>query len=404
MSAVAEAPMVGTFDDRLARRNAIVLAVTQALAGGNNIVIHATTAIIGAMIAPDRGLATLPISVYVVGLWLGTMPVGMLARRYGRRTAFQVGTLFGVACGLINCLSVLEGSFLLFNLGAFCGGFYAAGHQAYRFAAADTASDAFRPKAIAWVLVGGIAAGILGPQVVIFTKDLWPPYLFAATFIAQSVFAVLAACVLMLVNIPKPPRTAGRDGRPMREILRQPRFVVAIACGVASYAVMNMMMTSAPLAMVECHHSVTDATLGIQWHVMAMYVPSFITGGLIARFGVERIVGVGLALLLLSAITGMSGTTLWHFYTSLILLGVGWNFGFIGATSMVTECHRSTERTRVQAFNDFVIFGTMAVGSFASGKMLALFGWAFVNQVVVPVVLVVAIILVWHVRTRRRAA
>jgi MFS family permease len=403
MSVVAEAPMVGGHDDRLARRNAIVLAVTQALAGGNNIVIHATTAIIGAMLAPDRGLATLPISVYVVGLWLGTLPVGMLARRFGRRAAFQIGTVFGVACGLINCLAVLEGSFLLFNLGAFCGGFYAAGHMAYRFAAADTASEEFRPKAISWVLVGGILAGVVGPQVVIFTKDLWPPYLFAATFIAQSLLALLAAGVLMLVNIPRPPRTANGDGRSLAEILRQPRFVVAVACGVASYAVMNMVMTAAPLAMVQCNHSVTDATLGIQWHVIAMFAPSFITGNLITRFGVERIVGVGLGLLILSAGIGMAGLTLWHFYTALILLGVGWNFGFIGATSMVTQCHRPAERTRVQAFNDFLVFGTMAVGSFASGKMLALFGWAFVNQVTVPVVLVVAVILVWHVAARRRA-
>jgi MFS family permease len=404
MSVVAEAPMVGAHDDQLARRNAIVLAVTQALAGGNNIVIHATTAIIGAMLAPDRGLATLPISVYVVGLWLGTMPVGMLARRYGRRAAFQIGTVFGVACGLINCVAVLEASFLLFNLGAFCGGFYAAGHMAYRFAAADTASDAFRPKAISWVLVGGIAAGIVGPQLVIFTKDLWPPYLFAATFVAQSVLALLAAGVLMLVNIPKPQATAEGNGRPLGQILRQPRFVVAVACGVASYAVMNMVMTAAPLAMVQCNHSVTDATLGIQWHVIAMFAPSFVTGHLIARFGVERIVGVGLALLIVSAAIGIAGTTLWHFNGALILLGVGWNFGFIGATNMVTECHRPGERTRVQAFNDFLVFGTMAVGSFASGKMLALFGWAFVNEVTVPVVLAAGAILLWHVFARRRTA
>jgi len=252
--------------------------------------------------------------------------------------------------------------------------------------------------------VGGVLAGVVGPQVVIFTKDLWQPYLFAATFIAQSVLALLAAGVLLLVKIPKPQPTLEGRGRPLREILRQPRFLVAVACGVASYAVMNMVMTAAPLAMVECNHSVTDATLGIQWHVIAMFLPSFITGGLITRFGVERVVGVGLALLIFSAAVSMSGITLGHFYTGLILLGVGWNFAFIGATNMVTECHRPAERTRVQAFNDFLVFGTMAAGSFASGKLLAAYGWTFVNEVTFPMVLVVAVILIWHVIARRRTA
>lgn len=388
-------------DDGLARRNAIVLAVTQALAGANNTVIIATGGIVGAMLAPERSLATLPVTAYVLGLWFGTLPMGWLARHYGRRTAFQIGTAFGVVTGLVCCVAVLQGSFWLFNAGAFASGLYAAAHQGYRFAAADTASDAFKPKAISWVLLGGVAAGIFGPQLVIATKDLWQPYLFAATYLFQAGLAIVAAAVLGLVKIPKLPAAApGAEGRPLAEIVRQPRFIVAVACGIASYAMMNMVMTAAPLAMVECNHSVTDATLGLQWHVIAMFLPSFYTGHLIARFGVEKVTAAGLFLILVSAAVSMAGITLWHFWIGLILLGVGWNFGFIGATTMVTHCHRPQERHRVQSFNDFLIFGSMAVGSFMSGKLLATAGWAVINQVVFPFVLVAGALLVWQVLRR----
>ena len=202
--------------DRLARKNALVLAVAQALAGGNNTVLMATGGIVGSMIAPDKGLATLPISIYVLGLWMGALPVGWLARRYGRRAAFQLGTLCGIGTGLICFTAVLHGSFVLFNVGAFVSGLYAAAHMAYRFAAADTASEAFRPKAISWVLIGGIFAGIIGPQVVILTKDQMLPYLFAATYLAQSLLAVVAGVVLMFLDIPVPPRRPVEgEGRPL---------------------------------------------------------------------------------------------------------------------------------------------------------------------------------------------
>ncbi len=402
---VAAGPADFVPDDRLAKRNAVVLAVTQALAGANNTVMLATGAIVGSMLAPDKVYATVPITVYVIGMWLGTLPVGKLARHYGRRTAFQVGTAFGVASGLLGYFAVMQASFVLFNMGAFCCGLYAAAHQAYRFAAADTASESFRPRAISWVMVGGVFAAILGPQLVIATKEIWPPYLFAASFLAQAAVAAVASLVLTLVRIPKPPRIqAGGEGRPLSEILRQPRFVVAVICGVASYAMMNMVMTSAPLAMVQCNHSVTDAALGLQWHVLGMYAPSFFTGSLIARFGIERVIGAGFLLLLASAGISMAGITLWHFWLGLILLGVGWNFGFIGATAMVTQCHRPEERTRVQSFNDFLVFGSMAIGSFASGNLLAVYGWIVVNGVVFPVVAIAAALLVWLTLRGRQPA
>ena len=295
MSAIAETAFDVPADDRLARRNAAVLAVGQALSGANNAVIASTGGILGVMLAPDKGLATLPISVMVVGMWLGTMPVGALARHLGRRSALQIACTLGVLSGLISCVAVLQGSFWLFLVGTFCAGLYAAGHQSYRFAACDTASPAFRPSAVSWVLAGGVVAGVLGPQLVIVTKDQWPPYLFAATYLAQAAVALVAAGVLALVRIPRPlAPSAANAGRPLSEIARMPRFIVAVACGVASFTMMNLIMTSAPVAMVGCGHSVTDATLGIQWHVVAMYAPSFVTGTVIMRFGLERVIFAGL--------------------------------------------------------------------------------------------------------------
>ena len=406
MSALAQPAVDVAAGDHLARRNALVLAVTQALAGGNSTVLVATAGIVGTTLAPDKGLATLPISIFVLGMWMGTLPIGALARRLGRRNALQIGTVCGVLTGLICCLAVLQGSFLLFNVGAVFSGLYASAHQSYRFAAADTASEAFRPKAISWVLLGGVVAGVVGAQLVIATQDLWPPYLFAATYIGQAALALISAGVLMFMNTPKPPaRSAAGDGRPLGEIAKQPRFVVAVACGVATYSMMNLVMTSAPLAMVMCNHSVTDATLGLQWHVLGMYAPSFATGALISRFGLERITGAGLALIIVSAAIGIAGISLWHFWIALAVLGVGWNFAFIGATAMVTHCHRPNERNKVQAFNDFLVFGSMAIGSFSSGALLVSFGWSMVNGVVFPVVLAATALLVWGaLRGRRQVA
>ncbi len=236
-------------DDRLAARNALVLAAAQALAGGNITVIVATAGISGFMLAPDPALATLPISVMVVGMWAGTLPVGMMAKAFGRCFALQVGSAFGALAGIISCAAMLSGSFFLLLVGTLCGGLYAAAHQSYRFAAADTASIHFRAKAVAWVLAGGVFAAVLGPQLVILTKDIWPAYLFAATFLAQSACAIVAAAVLAFLKLPRPAVAHSlAEGRPLTEIIRKPRFVVAVACGVASYVMMNLMMTAAPLA------------------------------------------------------------------------------------------------------------------------------------------------------------
>src|SRR5208282_2591126 len=226
---------------------------------------------------------------------------------------------------------------------------------------------------------------------------------FAGTFLAQSACAIIAAAVLMLLRLPPVPAAVRSfaDGRPLMEIAREPRFIVAVACGVASFGAMNLMMTAAPLAMVMCHHSVGEAALGIQWHVIGMYAPSFFTGALIARFGLRAVVATGLLLIAAAATIGVLGIALWNFWAALALLGIGWNFAFVGATTLVTECHGPRERNKVQAFNDFLIFGSMAIGSFSSGALLASYGWTAVNEVVFPVVVVAGLLLAWGTLGRR---
>ena len=384
-----------------------MLAVAQGLAGGNNIVIVSTAGIIAGVFAGDKGLATVPASTLIAGMWVGTLPVGYLAKRYGRRTAYMVGAGFGALAGLILALAAYLGSFALLCVGAGCGGLYAAAHQSYRFAAADTASDAFKPRAISWVLAGGMFAGLFGSQLVIATKDIWPQYLFAASYLAQAAVAIVAAAVLWLLRAPPPVATHGLagvpvgEGRPLTVLFRQPRLIVAVLCGVASYSMMNLIMTSAPIAMIDCNHSITDATLGLQWHVMAMYGPSFFTGALMTRFGIDRVVWAGLAIMAAAMAVAITGITVWHFWGALALLGIGWNFAFIGATAMVTQCHRPNERNKVQAVNDFLVFGAMAIGSFSSGQILANYGWTAVNEVGLPIIVTAGGLLAWVTLARR---
>jgi MFS family permease len=360
---------------RQERHNVLRLAIAQALAGANSVVVYATGAIVGDMLAPAKSLATLPVSVFVVGMALSTLPAGAMAQRHGRRAVFMLGTGSGTLAGILSTIAVLYASFWLFCAATLLGGIYAAVVLSFRFAAADCAPPERRPRALSAVMAGGVFAGVIGPQLVTYTMDLWPPYLFAATFIAQAAVAALSAMILMGVQLPKPNAIEDSGGRPLGIIARQPRFVLAVVCGVVSYLLMNFLMTAAPLAMKLCGLSQESANLGLQWHVIAMFGPSFWTGRLIQRFGASSVVATGLALTAAASAAGLLGIDVAHFWATLVLLGVGWNFGFIGASAMVLECHRPEERTRVQALNDFAVFGTMAVGSFLSGGLLASFGW-----------------------------
>jgi len=380
------------------------LAVAQALGGANSAIIFATGAIVGEMFAPNKALATMPISIFVVGMALCTLPTGAIAQRYGRRTAFMLGTTLGVLTGLLSSVAVLYGSFALFCVATFFGGAYAAVVQSFRFAAADCVAHERRARALSAVMAGGVFAGVIGPQVVNLTMNLWEPYLFAITYLAQGAIALLSMAVLAGIKIPPPVRAETEGGRPLMEIARQQRFIAAAVCGVVSYMMMNLVMTSAPLAMKLCGLPLTASNTGLQWHVIAMYGPSFFTGRLITRFGAPAIVVIGLLLTAAAAGVGLSGIDIPHFWTALVLLGVGWNFGFVGASTLVLECHRPKERTKVQSFNDFIVFGSMVIGSFASGGLLTAYGWSAVCLVTLPPLAFALITLAWARSQALRAA
>ena len=387
------------------------LAIAQALSGANTTVVYATAAIIGHLLAPRPGMATLPISVFVIGMALSTLPVGAVARKHGRHAAFFLGNGCGVVSGLLASLALVQASFMLFCIAMLFGGAYAAVVLTFRFAAAECVPAADKPRALSLVLAGGVFAGVLGPQLVTATMNQWPPHAYAATYLCAAAVSVLSALVLRGVRFagsPAMPATAGAapsalpiTSRPIREVVRQPRFVVAMLCGVVSYMLMNFMMTSAPLAMELCGLPREYSNYGIELHVVAMYLPSFFTGRLIARFGETPIVLAGLALTAAAALVGMSGQTVAHFWWALALLGVGWNFGFLGASAMVLQCHTPQEGPRVQSINDFVVFGTMVIGSFASGSLLSAYGWSTVAALTLPPVVVAAAALLWLGRARQ---
>ena len=386
-------------DTAQARANIARLTVAQALAGANSTIVYAAGSIVGDMLAPSHLLATLPVSVFVVGMAAGSLPAGAVAQRWGRRAAFLAGTGSGMLAGALAALAIVQGLFWLFCVATFFGGGYAAVVFSYRFAAADCVSVERRPRALSFVMAGGIFAGVIGPQIVTHTMRLWAPYLFAASFVAQAAVAALAAVIVAGVRLPRPPRQQQGGGRPLRAIVRQPRFITAVVCGTVSYVLMNLLMTAAPLAMHLCGLSQGAADLGIQWHVIAMYGPSFFTGRLITRFGARKVVGGGLALITAAALIGMGGIDVGHFWLALVFLGAGWNFGFVGASALVLECHLPQEKARVQAFNDFVVFSTVALGSLVSGGVVTAFGWDAVLWLVFPPVAVAVLALALTART-----
>jgi MFS family permease len=355
--------------------NIIRLSAAQALAGANSVVFYATGAIVGNAIAPSSSLATLPITMFVLGMAACILPLGSLARKKGRKAAFMAGTGAGAITGLTAALAVVTGSFLLFCIAAFLGGAYAAVALSFRFAATDGVAPDRRARALSLVMGGGVLAGVTGPVLVTATMDLWPPHTFAVTFIAQAFVAVISAFILRGVKISVPAAAVKTGGRPLRDIVRQPGFIRTVFSGAVTYMVMNFLMTAAPLSMHMHGISQQASNLGIQWHVIAMYGPGFFTGRLINRFGAMRIAAAGLIITAGSVLAGLSGTDVFHYWLSLILLGLGWNFGFTGASAKIIDYHRPEEKTQVQSLNDFVVFGVMIVGSFSSGALLNLYGW-----------------------------
>ena len=395
MTAIAE------FDDAKARKNAAVLAVAQALYGAVTTALVVTAGLAGSQLATDPSLATLPMSMMIVGTATTTFPISLLMKRVGRRTGFVGCALAGTCGGLLGAYALFERSFVLFLAGAFLIGIYQASASYYRFAAADLASPAFRPKAISWVMTGGIAAALFGTLLVMGTVDLLAPVTFAGTWAAMAGLALIAAVILLAVDIPYKEDIATATGRPLRVIARQPRYIVAALTGMLSYGIMMLVMTATPVAMLGCGFSVQDSSWVIQWHALAMFVPSFFTGSLITRFGAARISAIGMVLLVGAAISGLMGIRFENFAVGLVLLGLGWNFGFIGGTTLLTTTYEPAERNKAQGLNDFLVFGTTALTSLSAGKLLAWFGWSAVNYAVFPMVALALAMIVWLALQRR---
>ncbi|MEM6464322.1 MAG: MFS transporter [Pseudomonadota bacterium] len=393
----------------LARRNAVVLAAANAFIGACAPVTIALGAIVGDyLLYEDKSLATAPVTGFTVGVAIGALPAAWLMRLIGRRYGFMSGAVVTGIGGLIAATALFRLDFWLFVTGLAIIGIGGAFVQQFRFAAADNAPNSFKGQAISWVLVGGIFAAIIGPQTVIFTSDLFEPVLFAGAFASIAGLAAIGFVILSFLRVHENTVLLEHEeeepARPLTAIMTQRRFLTALACGVCSYALMTFMMTGAPLAMIGCGFSTDLATLGIQWHVLAMFGPSFFTGRLITRFGSETVVGAGLLILIACAVIASLGIELWNFWLALVLLGVGWNFGFIGATAMVTTTYRPSEKNKVQGVHDVILFSTVAFSSLMSGKVLNAFGWDGINMILWPVALVCLFVLVAQVRSDRKNA
>ncbi len=390
-------------DDRRARRNVLVLVAAQAVLGSQVTMVFVVGGLAGDMLAPIHCLATLPISLIVAGAMVTAPWLSGFMQRHGRRAGFLVGAAGGVLGSGLAAWGLSLGSFPVFLLGSFLTGTYMAAQGFYRFAAADTASEAFKPKAISWVLAGGLLSALIGPQLVKVTNDFFA-VMFLGTYLTAMGIGLVGSLLFLLLDMPVPPKGAASRavaGPSWGELLSRPPILVAVICAMVSYALMNLVMTSAPLAIVGCGFAPENAADVISAHVLAMFVPSFFTGHLIARFGARPIVMAGLFILALAGLVGLSGVELTHFFGTLILLGLGWNFGFIGATAMLTSAHRPEERGRVQGMNDSIVMGCVTLGSLASGGLMncaggsPVEGWQLVNMAMVPFLVLAGGALIW---------
>lgn len=386
------------------KKNVSLLAACQALLFTNNSTVIALNGLAGYALASNKAFATLPVTGWVVGAALSTVPASMLMRRFGRRAGFTVGALTGILGALICSLALWLSSFWLLCCGTIVFGVYNAFGQYYRFAAADASKADFKARAISLVLAGGLVGGIVGPQFSQRTVDLFTTQYMGA-YLSLIFFLVIVIVLLRWLDIP-PPSEAELAGpvRPMREIAVQPAFFVAVTAATVGYGVMNLLMVSTPLAMGFCGHPFGDAATVIGWHVIGMFGPSFFTGSLIKRFGVLSVMFVGALILYVCVAIALSGITVAHFWASMVLLGIGWNFLYIGGTTLLTESYRPSEKAKVQGINDMIIFVTMATTSFSSGLLLDRNGWDTINYLALPFISIAVVGLLWMMIVRRGQA
>lgn len=392
-------------DDTRAKRNVVVLVAAQAFLGSQMPMMFIVGGLAGQSLASNPCLATLPISLIVLGSMLSATPISAIMQKYGRRVGFFVGAFGGACGGITAAYGLYLGSFPVFLLGSLFTGIYMSAHGFYRFAAADTASDTFRPKAISYVMAGGLLSALIGPQLVKLTSMSVGAIPFMGTYMTVVALNVIGSCLFLFIDIPKPaPEQQGKGhGRTRWELLKTPRIAVAVICAMVSYALMNLVMTSTPLAVVGCGFTANDAADVVSGHVLAMYIPSFFTGHLIVRFGVEKIMAIGLVILAAAGAVALNGVELPNFFIALILLGIGWNFGFIGATTMLAGAHEPNERGRMQGLNDLLVFGGVTFASLASGGLMncsggsPIEGWSAVNMAMAPFLVLAGGALIWLV-------
>lgn len=385
-------------------RNVFVLSGCQATLQVTGATMISVTGLAGYALAENKALATVPLTCYVFGSALTTIPASFLMRSIGRRAGFQSGTALGVVGSAVCSYAIVAASFWLLCLGMFLMGMYTAFGKYYRFAAADAAQESFRAKAISLTLAGGLVGGIIGPELAKYTLGA-AGHTYLGSYISLGVVCLLAMLILTRLNIPTLSEQERKNsGRPLGEIMRQPVFIVAAMSSMLSYGIMNLMMTSTPLAMRAHEHHFNDAAFVLQWHMIGMYGPSFFTGSLIQRFGVLNVIVAGIILLFVCTLSALAGTMVINFWLAMFLLGVGWNFMYVGGSALLTECHTPAERAKTQAANDFMVFATMAISSMSSGLLLNKSGWSAVNYGTIPFLLLATIATFWLMWHRRAAA
>jgi len=384
-------------------RNVGLLALCQGLLLTNGVTLVAVNGLVGLRLAPDLRLATLPLTAYVLGAALTTLPAAFLMKHRGRRAGFMSGASLGMIGGLLGALAVWQQSFWLLCLATMFSGSYNAFGQQYRFAAADAAELTWKSKAISLTLAGGILGGIVGPALSTWTRDLAQPT-FVATYASLAGFALLSFLLVSRLQIP--PLTDAQQyarGRPLLEIARQPAFIVAVLAAACGYGVMNLLMTATPIAMNMCSLPYSDTAFVLEWHVIGMFAPSFFTGNLIKRFGVLNVLGTGALLMFVCIGIALSGTSVMYFWWALLLLGIGWNFLYIGGTTLLTETYRPEEKAKVQGSNDLLVFAMQGVTSLSSGALITQAGWDTLNYWALPAVAATALTTaVWWLAARRR--
>ncbi len=374
-----------------------LLALCQALMMSSTSLLITASSLVCLTLTPDKSLVTLPLSLQFFGLMLTSMPASMLMGRLGRKQGFLIGSLFGIIGASLLVYSVFNNLFWLFAVGSFLIGIFNGFGIYYRFAAVDMVSEENRPKAISYVMVGGVIAAFVGPNLANFGRSMFPEEPFAGGFIYATIIYILVFIVVSFLKFPDAISSKSKKiaSRPLKTIASQPTYTVAVICGMLGYATMSYLMTATPLAMNHHNHAFSDTAFVIQWHVLAMFAPSFFTGNIIQRFGVLNVIIVGALLAVVSVAINLTGVTVWHFWTALVALGVSWNFLFIGATALLTQTYRQEEKAKAQGFNDFAVFTLVTIASLSAGMLQHKLGWEMVNYGALPFILIILMSVFW---------